>query len=86
MIPKTGGGQIKALELEFKPLQEIIGQYELSDGTILEARLIALKALRAIDKEAKDKIFRKEDGEPLYNLRFQVAVTAKVKEALLKQD
>jgi len=85
MIPTEDGGQIKALDMEFETIQETIGKYRLSDGAILEIKLVPLKVARGYDENAADNIARKADGEPLYNIRFQAAVAAKVPDTLLKK-
>lgn len=85
MMPGEGGGQIKGLDMEFKTIQETMGKYELKDGTVLEVKLIPLKAVRGYDENDADDIARKADGEPVYSLRFHAAVTAKVQDALLKK-
>ena len=84
MMPGQDGKPIKSLDMEFTTTQEAVGFYELSDGTVLEAKLVPLKAGRGYDKNADRQIARKEDGEPIYNLRFHVAVSARLKEDLLK--
>ena len=77
-------GVIKAKELEFKTKSEEWNIYELEDGTILRAKLVAIKIARGIDPETGD-IFYLDSGEPIYNIRNTIVVTASVPEKLLKK-
>lgn len=86
-VSKTKGpkGQdLMAEDLNYKILKEPWSEYELADGTIIKLRLVVQKISRTLTPDGK-KIYYKEDGEPLYNIRFQNVASAAVPERLLKK-
>ncbi len=78
-------GNIKAIDLPFKIVKEDWNVYELEDGTVLRAKLVAVKISRGIDPQTGDTFYT-DSGEPLYNIRHQLLITAEVPEKLLKSS
>jgi len=72
LIPTPDGKQVPAEDLAFKTKSEEWNVYEAADGTIIRLKVIALKISRGLDG---DKPLYKEDGEPLYNVRFQTIIS-----------
>ena len=77
-------GMIRGKELKFITKKEDWNIYELEDGTIFKAKLIATKIVRGIDPKTGD-IFYLPIGEPLYNIRHTTIVSAEVPEGLLRK-
>jgi len=77
-------GVISGEDLDFKALKEDANVYELEDGTILRVRIVAGKISRGIDP-ATNSIYYLPDGEPLYNVRYNVVITAEVPQSLRKK-
>lgn len=77
-------GMIKGKELTFEVEEESWNVYKLEDGTILRVKLIATKIARGLDPETGD-IFYLPLGEPMYNIRHTVVVSAQVPNELLKK-
>lgn len=84
-LPGPKGEFIRAKNLKFKVIKEDWNEYELEDGTILRAKLVAVKMVRGIDPKTGDILYLEDRGEPLYNIRHQVVVTAEVPKSLLKE-
>jgi len=82
-IPSPSGN-IRGEDLDFKIIKEDYNVYELEDGTILKVKVIAGKISRGIDPDTGG-IYYLPDGEPLYNVRHQIAVYAEVPEKLRKE-
>lgn len=78
-------GIIKAKDLKFKTVREDWNIYELEDGTILRAKLVATKISRGLDPETGDIYYVEGRGEPIYNIRHTVVVSAEVSTELLKK-
>ncbi|MEJ2047827.1 MAG: hypothetical protein P8X92_07820 [Dehalococcoidia bacterium] len=85
-ISKIAGptGTITAEDLEYKTIREDWNVYELEDGTKLKAKIIAHKISRALDKDGKSILYT-DDGEPFYNIRYTVSISAEVPERLMKK-
>jgi len=77
-------GPIKGEDLDFKIVKEDYNVYDLEDGTILKVKTIVGKISRGIDPKTGG-IYYLPDGEPLYNVRHQIAVYAEVPEELGKE-
>lgn len=78
------GQDLMAEDLDYKALKEPWSEYELADGTIIKLRLVVQKISRALTPDGK-KTHYKEDGEPLYSIKFQNVASAAVPERLLKK-
>lgn len=65
-----------AENLDFQIQEEGWSIYDLPDGTVLKARIIATKISRGLDEQ--NEVLYNRDGEPIYNLRYRVVVTAEV--------
>jgi len=78
-------GLIRGKDLKFKTIREDWNIYELEDGTILRAKLVASKISRGIDPETGDIFYLEDRGEPLYNIRHTVIVVAEVPKELMKE-
>jgi len=81
-----GGESLLGEDVGFSPIREDWSEYELADGSVLKIRIVAQKVSRAIDPETRETFHKEEDGEPLYNVRYQIVVSTSVPEDLLKQD
>jgi len=82
---KYGQHTIDAEDLEFTP-HENWNSYELSDGTLLRAKIVANKISRGIDPETGDILRVRESGEPYYNIRYTVVISAEVPENLMRTN
>ena len=71
-------------DLDYKTINEQWSEYILVDGTIIKLKVVLQKISRALTLDGKE-IYYKEDGEPLYSVRFQNVVSANVPEKLLKR-
>jgi hypothetical protein len=78
-------GPIKARDIDYKVIQEDWNIYELEDGTILKAKLVVSKIQRGIDPDTNEIYYLPGRGEPLYNIRNTVVVSAEVPDDLLKE-
>jgi hypothetical protein len=65
---------VDADELAFKEVAQVLGAYEIEDGTIIEIRQEVKSIYRLCDK-------RKADGSPIYLLAGGAAVRTILKEA-----
>ncbi|MDD5263232.1 MAG: hypothetical protein PHU43_00130 [Candidatus Bipolaricaulis sp.] len=82
LIQGPEGKLLQAEDLGFKQVSEGWSVYEVADGTTLRVKVVAQKISRALDETGS--LYHKGDGEPLYNLRYQVMVSAEVQKDLLK--
>lgn len=78
-------GGILAEDLSYETIREDWNVYRLSDGTVLKVKLAALKISRGLEDDGKSIRYTK-DGEPYYNIRHHVMVTAEVPPELMKRD
>lgn len=80
--PSVAGGIVYARDLSYKTVKEDWNVYELEDGAVLKVKVAAIKISRGEHPETGE-IVPTKDGEPLYNIRYQVIVGAEVPEGLL---
>ncbi len=81
IIVGPDGTRYQGEDLDFEIKAEGWSIYSLSDGTTLRVRVVAQKISRALAPDGT--MFHKEDGEPLYNVRFQTVVSAAIPENML---
>lgn len=75
-IPGPGGKPIKGEDLDYEILEEGWSRYNLEDGTVLKVRIAAAKIVRGLNDDGSTLMT--PDGEPYYNIRFQVISAAEV--------
>ena len=78
-------GFIYAEDLDYEVVREDWSKYKLEDGTILKARIVAAKISRGLEEDQKT-IRYTDDGEPWYNIRYNVVIVAEVPEELLRKQ
>ncbi len=83
-VPNPDRGSINAQNLNYKTTREDWNIYELEDGTILRAKLLATRISRVLAEDGKTICYA-PNGEPLYNLTHVVTVVADVPENLKKR-
>jgi hypothetical protein len=83
-VPGPGHGLINAQDLDYKTTREDWNIYELEDGTILRAKLLATRISRAL-AEDNETIYYTPNGEPWYNMTYVVSVVVDVPENLKKR-
>lgn len=72
------GRMVEAEDLDFESVKEEWNEYKLEDGTVLKAKLVVSKVLRAKEYQ--------ESGEPIYTISSANVVRAKVPEELIKKS
>lgn len=83
-VPGPLGSIVSAEDLSYKTMKEEWNEYELEDGTILKAKIVAQKISRGIADDNKSILYN-PDGEPFYNIRYSVSIVTQVPENLLKK-
>lgn len=84
-IPGPGpGGFVLAQDLKYES-KEDWNVYKLEDGTILKAKLAAVKISRGLGEDGKSILYT-DTGEPFYNIRHTILISAEVPEELLKKQ
>lgn len=79
-----GGSTVGGVDLTFKTIHEDWNLYELEDGSLIKAKLIAHKIARGIDPKTGDILRVLESGEPLYDVRYSVVIVAQVPKELME--
>ena len=78
-------GFVLAQDLKYESIKEDWNVYKLEDGTILKAKLVAIKISRGLGEDGKS-IFYTDTGEPLYNIRHTVLISTEISEELIKKQ
>jgi len=77
-------GVVFAQDLNYESIKEDWNVYKLEDGTILKAKLAAIKISRGLGEDGKSILYT-DTGEPFYNLRHTVIVSTEVPKELIKK-
>lgn len=78
------GEKVKALSIDFKPIEERWNTYELADGTRVRIRTSVVRCERLLDPETEQFSY-KADGTPIYGIEFGVEVAFDFSEDVLKK-
>ena len=79
----TQDGFVIGQDLNYESIREDWNVYKLEDGTILKAKLVAVKISRGLGEDGKSILYT-DTGEPLYNIRHTVIISAEVPKELVK--
>jgi hypothetical protein len=77
-------GEIEAEDLEYSTVKEDWNVYDLQDGSRIKVKLSVAKISRGIDPKT-GKAYFLPNGEPLYNVRWNVNISAEVPRNILKK-
>jgi hypothetical protein len=78
------GERVKALSIDFKPVEEYWNIYELADGTRLRVRTSIARCERPLDPQGEEFLYR-PTGEPIYGVEFSVEINFDFSEDVLRK-
>lgn len=82
---EVASGSVLAQDLKYETIKEDWNVYQLEDGAILKAKLVAMKLSRGLSEDGKSMLYTRS-GEPLYNIRYNVLVSTEVPAELIKKQ